>query len=118
MSTKLPLKVVSSLIGGSLAAYFAHRDKAGSAIITEHSNKEDINGSALIFRPNLIETSNNPDNANDSQSRRQQQQERLKTAVAKSRDLCVSKLYESGIPGLVVAVSVNGKTLWKHGIHT
>ena len=35
--------------------------------------------------------------------------EKLKAAVARARDLCWVKMYESGTPGMVVAISVNGK---------
>ena len=54
--------------------------------------------------------------------------EKLKAAVAKARDLCWVKMYESGTPGMVVAISVNGKQVhipskllstagqvWQHG---
>jgi hypothetical protein len=41
--------------------------------------------------------------------------ENLKNSITKSRELCWSKIHECGIPGLVVAVSVNGKLVWKLG---
>ena len=49
------------------------------------------------------------------QGRQQQASERLKSAVDRSKHMVWAKLYENGIPGLVIAVSVDGKITWKHG---
>ena len=51
----------------------------------------------------------------NDQGRQQAQTEKLKAAVAKARDLCEVKMYESGAPGMTVAISVNGKQVWQHG---
>lgn len=51
----------------------------------------------------------------NEQGRAQLQQEKLKLAVNKARDLCWCKMYESGCPGMVVAISVDGKVVWQHG---
>ena len=51
----------------------------------------------------------------NEQGRQQQASERLKSAVERSKHLVWAKLYEDGIPGLVIAVSVDGKITWKHG---
>ena len=48
-------------------------------------------------------------------SRHQQQLEDLKRCINKSREFVVSKLYESGSPGLVISVAVDGKVMWSHG---
>ena len=51
----------------------------------------------------------------NEQGRQQQASEKLKSAVERSKHLVWAKLYENGIPGLVIAVSVDGKITWKHG---
>ena len=51
----------------------------------------------------------------NDQGRQQAQVEKLKAAVGKARDLCWVKMYESGAPGMTVAISVNGKQVWQHG---
>jgi len=51
----------------------------------------------------------------NEQGRQHSQQEKLKAAINKARDLCWCKMYESGSPGMVVCISVNGKTVWQHG---
>jgi len=51
----------------------------------------------------------------NEQGRQQAQAEKMKAAVAKARNLCWVKMYESGTPGMVVAISVNGKPVWQHG---
>eukprot|EP00092_Neocalanus_flemingeri_P034475 GFUD01037486.1.p1 GENE.GFUD01037486.1~~GFUD01037486.1.p1 ORF type:complete len:623 (+),score=230.90 GFUD01037486.1:36-1904(+) len=51
----------------------------------------------------------------NEQGRQQAQAEKLKAAIAKARDLCWCKMYESGTPGMIVAISVNGKQVWQHG---
>ena len=48
-------------------------------------------------------------------SKQQAQAEKLKSAITKARNLVWCKMYESGAPGLSIAVSVNGKTVWHHG---
>jgi hypothetical protein len=48
-------------------------------------------------------------------SKQQMQQEKLKISIANSKNLCWTKMYEAGIPGLVIAVSVDGKTVWTSG---
>ena len=51
----------------------------------------------------------------NEQSKQQQKAEKLKAAISKARNLVWCKMYESGAPGLTIAVSVNGKTVWHHG---
>jgi len=51
----------------------------------------------------------------NEQGRQAAQAEKLKAAIAKARDLVWCKMYESGAPGMVVAISVNGKQVWQHG---
>ena len=51
----------------------------------------------------------------NEQGRQQQASERLKAAVERSKHMVWAKLYEAGVPGLVIAVSVDGKMTWKHG---
>ncbi len=51
----------------------------------------------------------------NEQGAQQQQQERLKRAVNAANALVWTKLHESGTPGMVVAVAVNGKVLMRHG---
>ena len=51
----------------------------------------------------------------NEQSKQQQKAEKLKAAISKARNLVWCKMYESGAPGLSIAVSVNGKTVWHHG---
>lgn len=47
--------------------------------------------------------------------KQQQQSEKLQKAISRARDIAISKMYEAGAPGLVVGVSVDGKSVWKHG---
>merc|ERR1719481_2474962 len=51
----------------------------------------------------------------NEQGRQAAQAEKLKAAIAKARDLVWCKMYESGAPGMTVAISVNGKQVWQHG---
>jgi len=51
----------------------------------------------------------------NEQGRQAAQAEKLKAAISKARDLIWCKMYESGAPGMVVAISVNGKQVWQHG---
>ena len=51
----------------------------------------------------------------NEQSKQQQKAEKLKAAISKARNLVWCKMYECGAPGLTIAVSVNGKTVWHHG---
>ena len=53
-------------------------------------------------------------NANDK-SARKVQEEKLQKMVADSKNLCWLKMTGSAIPGLVIAVSVDGKTVFRHG---
>ena len=51
----------------------------------------------------------------NEQGKQQQATLKLKAAIERSKPMIWAKLYEAGIPGLVIAVSVDGKTVWKHG---
>ncbi len=51
----------------------------------------------------------------NDQSKHQIQQEKLKNAISKSKELAWIKMYEVGAPGLVIAVSVDGKVVYKSG---
>ena len=51
----------------------------------------------------------------EEHGRQAAQAEKLKAAIAKARDLVSCKMYELGAPGMVVAISVNGKQVWQHG---
>ena len=48
-------------------------------------------------------------------SRVQAQAEKLKSAINRANNMVRAKMLESGAPGLVIAVSVNGKTVWQAG---
>ena len=51
----------------------------------------------------------------NEQGKQQQAVFKLKAAIERSKPMIWAKLYEAGIPGLVIAVSVDGKLVWKHG---
>ena len=53
-------------------------------------------------------------NANDK-SARKIQEEKLQKIITDSKNLCWLKMTGSAIPGLVIAVSVDGKTVFRHG---
>ena len=55
-------------------------------------------------------------NANDK-SLKKMQTEQLQKAIASSKNLCWLKMSESATPGLIIAVSIDGKTVFKHGIY-
>ena len=44
--------------------------------------------------------------------------EELQKAITSAKNLCWIKMSESAIPGLIIAVSVDGKTVFKHGTKT
>ena len=52
--------------------------------------------------------------ANDK-SARKLQEEKLQKLIAETKNLCWLKMTGSAIPGLVIAVSVDGKTVFRHG---
>ena len=47
--------------------------------------------------------------------RQPKKSDELKLAVERCRHMLLDKMYEDGIPGLVIAVSVDGKITWEHG---
>ena len=49
------------------------------------------------------------------EKRQQKTSDKLKSAIEKSRRMVWAKMYVDGIPGLVIAVSVDGKITWEHG---
>lgn len=51
----------------------------------------------------------------NEQGRQQAEADKLKAAITKARDLCWCKMYESGTPGMIVGIAVNGKLVWQHG---
>lgn len=51
----------------------------------------------------------------NAKSPRQLQNEELQKAITSAKNLCWIKMSESAIPGLVIGVSVDGKTAFKHG---
>ena len=53
-------------------------------------------------------------NANDK-SARKIQEEKLQKLITETKNLCWLKMTGSAIPGLVIAVSVDGKTVFRHG---
>jgi len=73
----------------------------------EDSEKVDFSEDFELFEAEVIRP--------NEQGRQQAQAEKLKAAIARARDLCWCKMYESGTPGMVVAISVNGKQVWQHG---
>ena len=52
--------------------------------------------------------------ANDK-SARKIQEEKLQKIIIESKNLCWLKITGSAIPGLAIAVSVDGKTVFRHG---
>ena len=54
---------------------------------------------------------NNP----NEKSIKKLQDEALQKAIASSKNLVWTKMSISAIPGLVIGVSVDGKTVWRHG---
>ena len=58
-----------------------------------------------------LEDSANP----NDKSARTKANEDLQKAINAAKSLCWIKMSESAIPGLVIGVSVDGKTVFKHG---
>ena len=67
----------------------------------------------------LPDGSSNANDASDTQANdksiKKMQTEHLQRAIASAKNQCWLKMSESGIPGLIIAVSVDGKTVFKHG---
>ena len=74
---------------------------------TDHEDKE-----SSEFQCDLLAESVTKPNET---SKQQAQAEKLKSAISRARNLVWCKMYECGAPGMVIAVSVNGKTVWQHG---
>ena len=76
---------------------------------SEHLHQDEQEEEGVLDE--LAETVTKP----NEMSKQQAQAEKLKAAITKARNLVWCKMYESGAPGMVVCVSVNGKTVWQHG---
>ena len=57
----------------------------------------------------------NLDSIINEKSAKKVQEEKLQKFINEAKNLCWLKMTESAIPGLVIAVSVDGKTVFKHG---
>ena len=80
-----------------------------SNVPSDHEHQDEQEEEAVLDE--LAETVTKP----NEMSKQQAQAEKLKAAITKARNLVWCKMYESGAPGMVVCVSVNGKTVWQHG---
>ena len=76
---------------------------------SEHLHQDEQEEEGVLDE--LAETVTKP----NEMSKQQAQAEKLTAAITKARNLVWCKMYESGSPGMVVCVSVNGKTVWQHG---
>ena len=65
----------------------------------------------------LKELEDNSGGPNDK-SLRKQQNEELQKAIISAKNLCWIKMSEAAIPGLIIGVSIDGKTAFKHGTKT
>jgi len=83
------------------------------------SDAQDFDNVELIIE--TIKDGNTPELVTESQSKpnemskQQAQAEKLKAAITRTRNMVWCKMNEAGVPGMVVAVSLNGKTVWQHG---
>ena len=66
------------------------------------------------YKPNSLFQIEEINSANDK-SARKVQEEKLQKIITESKNLCWLKITNSAIPGLAIAVSVDGKTLFRHG---
>ena len=91
-----------------------------------HINNVNFDTGPVEINERLSEETESPDNhvevveisealKPNEQSKQQQKAEKLKAAISRARSLVWCKMYECGAPGLTIAVSVNGKTVWHHG---
>jgi len=83
------------------------------------SDAQDIDNVDLIIE--TLKEANNVELVNESlskpneMSKQQAQAEKLKAAITRARNMVWCKMNEAGVPGMVVAVSLNGKIVWQHG---
>ena len=66
------------------------------------------------YKPNSLFQIEEINSANDK-SARKLQEEKLQKIITESKNLCWLKITNSAIPGLAIAVSVDGKTVFRHG---
>mgnify|MGYP001227948116 CR=1 FL=1 len=66
------------------------------------------------YKPTSLFQIEEINSANDK-SARKVQEEKLQKIITESKNLCWLKITNSAIPGLAIAVSVDGKTLFRHG---
>ena len=66
------------------------------------------------YKPNSLFQIEEINSVNDK-SARKIQEEKLQKIITESKNLCWLKITNSAIPGLAIAVSVDGKTLFRHG---
>ena len=97
-------QVPPSSLAGVEAAVAGGEVVVGVAGVEARGREEIVAGPALLA-----------DGVKPQEQGRQAQAEKLKAAINKARNLVWCKMYESGAPGMVVAISVNGKLVWQHG---
>lgn len=93
--------LASSLVG---LQHFYHK-----SINAEENKSLDLN------LDDFLQQNQNSSNASTNKSPRAELQAKLDKAKNDSKSLIWSKMNESAIPGLVIAVSVDGKTLFRQG---
>ena len=91
---------------------FATSGLCGGLYFVDHS-QFDAN---KTLQPNLNLTNcdaeiNNP----NEKSVRKMQDEALQKAITTTKNLVWSKMCQSAVPGLIIGVSVDGKTVYRHG---
>ena len=104
MSNFLPKNVFA--LFGSLGGFVGYCQLQSSLKAEESKQK-----SSKLKSDFYIEDMNN---ANDK-SARKIQEEKLQKLITETKNLCWLKMTGSAIPGLVIAVSVDGKTVFRHG---
>ena len=101
---------MAGLIYKARSAVFAASGIGGLYFVDSNSIPSDpINDNFEISHCDF--TLNNP----NEKSIKKLQDEALQKAITSSKNLVWTKMSISAIPGLVIGVSVDGKTVWRHG---
>ena len=113
MATFLPKNLIGLV--GSLGGLYGLCQVKSNLKAEEHfvKSKETLNLENNYKPTGLfqIEEINSP----NDKSARKVQEEKLQKIITESKNLCWLKITGSAIPGLAIAVSVDGKTVFRHG---
>ena len=100
---------MAGLIYKARSAVFAASGIGGLYFVDSNTTPDHINGNFEVSYCDF--PLNNP----NEKSIKKLQDEALQKAITSSKNLVWTKMSISAIPGLVIGVSVDGKTVWRHG---